>query len=50
MNCPECGLEMQEAADWQDDWLVCLDCLNTVEMQDGLQDRPSYNLYYEGGL
>ncbi len=34
-RCPECGRELVEAADWPDDWLVCLNCLHSEESEEG---------------
>ncbi len=27
-NCPECGHELEEMADWPDPWLFCRECLH----------------------
>ncbi|KXA96465.1 hypothetical protein AKJ37_05165 [candidate division MSBL1 archaeon SCGC-AAA259I09] len=38
-KCPKCGAEMKEAADWPDDWLVCLNCLHAKkEKKKGLEN------------
>ncbi len=35
MRCPKCGRELVEAADWPDDWLVCLNCLHSQKLESG---------------
>lgn len=29
-SCPECGSELEEVADWSEDWFFCRECLYTV--------------------